>query len=88
MPTHTLHIQHALPIMNIGRVYLLSLKIITVIGRIQAQSIRTRIQDQMKHLKDRYKVALKESELKGVRRALAYVIQRDGGARAQVLVLK
>ena len=32
-------------------------------GRVQAQSMRTRIQDQMKHLKDRYRAALKENEL-------------------------
>lgn len=32
-------------------------------GRVQAQSMRVRIQNQMKHLRDRYKAALKENEL-------------------------
>ena len=32
-------------------------------GRVQAQSMRARIQDQMKHLRDRYRAALKENEL-------------------------
>jgi len=32
-------------------------------GRVQAQSMRVRIQYQMKHLKDRYRAALKENEL-------------------------
>jgi len=32
-------------------------------GRVQAQSMRNRIQDQMKHLKERYRTALKENEL-------------------------
>ena len=32
-------------------------------GRVQAQSMRTRIQDQMKNLRDRYRAALKENEL-------------------------
>jgi len=30
---------------------------------LRAQSMRTSIQDQMKHLKDRYRAALKENEL-------------------------
>ena len=32
-------------------------------GRVQAQSVRTRIQDQMIHLKEWYRAALKENEL-------------------------
>jgi hypothetical protein len=34
--------------------------------RVQAQSMRTRIQDQMKHLKNRYRATLKENELQEV----------------------
>ena len=32
-------------------------------GRVQAHSMRTRIQNQMKHLKNRFRAALKDNEL-------------------------
>jgi hypothetical protein len=47
-------------------------------GRVQAQSVRVRIQDKMKLLRDRYRAVLKENEFQDAFDELARLVQRDG----------